>query len=61
VRTWSYRSSPPTRFFRPPPAGARLLLHVELERAIPVAMKARQIPIGGAKPKVVEAKPSKAA
>jgi molecular chaperone IbpA len=37
------------------------LLHVDLEREIPEAMKPRQIPIGGAKPKVVEAKPSKAA
>jgi molecular chaperone IbpA len=37
------------------------LLHVDLEREIPEAMKPRQIPIGGAKPKVVEAKASKAA
>jgi molecular chaperone IbpA len=37
------------------------LLHVDLEREIPEAMKPRQIPIGGGKPKVVEAKPSKAA
>jgi molecular chaperone IbpA len=37
------------------------LLHVDLEREVPEAMKPRQIPIGGAKPKVVEAKPSKAA
>ena len=37
------------------------LLHVDLEREIPEAMKPRQIPIGGTKPKVVEAKASKAA
>jgi molecular chaperone IbpA len=37
------------------------LLHVDLEREIPEAMKPRQIPIGGAKPKVVEAKATKAA
>ena len=37
------------------------LLHVDLEREIPEAMKPRQIPIGGARPKVVEAKASKAA
>ena len=37
------------------------LLHVDLEREVPEAMKPRQIPIGGAKPKVVEAKASKAA
>ena len=37
------------------------LLHVDLVREIPEAMKPRQIPIGGSKPKVVEAKASKAA
>jgi molecular chaperone IbpA len=36
------------------------LLHVDLEREIPEAMKPRQIPIGGGKPKVVEAKPVEA-
>ncbi len=38
------------------------LLHVDLAREIPEAMKPRQIPIGtGSSPKVVEAKPAKAA
>jgi molecular chaperone IbpA len=32
------------------------LLHVDLVREIPEAMKPRQIPIGGGQPKVVEAK-----
>jgi len=32
------------------------LLHVDLTRQVPEAMKPRQIPIGNAKPKVVEAK-----
>jgi molecular chaperone IbpA len=32
------------------------LLHVDLVREVPEAKKPRQIPIGGAKPKVVEAK-----
>jgi molecular chaperone IbpA len=35
------------------------LLHVDLKREIPEAMKPRRIPIGGAK--VIEAKPAKAA
>lgn len=32
------------------------LLHVDLVREIPEAMKPRQIPIGGGKPKVIDAK-----
>ena len=32
------------------------LLHVDLEREIPEAMKPRQIPIGGGKPRVIESK-----
>lgn len=32
------------------------LLHIELVREIPEAMKPRQIPIGGGKPKVIDAK-----
>jgi molecular chaperone IbpA len=37
------------------------LLHVELKREIPEAMKPRQIPIGGSSPKVIDAKTAKAA
>src|SRR5688572_9647589 len=37
------------------------LLHVDLERKIPEAMKPRQIAIGSGSPKVVEARPAKAA
>ena len=37
------------------------LLHVDLVREIPEAMKPRQIPIGGAKAKVIEGKAAKAA
>ena len=39
--------------------GARLengLLHVDLTREVPEAKKPRQVPIGGGKPKVVDAK-----
>lgn len=37
------------------------LLHVDLKREIPEAMKPRQIPIGGASAKVIDAKTVKAA
>lgn len=37
------------------------LLHVDLAREVPEAMKPRQIPIGNGTPRVVEAKPAKAA
>jgi molecular chaperone IbpA len=37
------------------------LLHVDLERKIPEAMQPRQIAIGSGSPKVVEARPAKAA
>ena len=37
------------------------LLHVDLAREIPEAMKPRQIPINGSAPKVVEAKTARAA
>jgi molecular chaperone IbpA len=37
------------------------LLHVDLAREIPEAMKPRQIPISGGTPKIVEAKAAKAA
>jgi molecular chaperone IbpA len=37
------------------------LLHVDLVREIPEAMKPRQIPIGGASAKVIDAKTAKAA
>lgn len=37
------------------------LLHVDLEREIPEAKKPRQIAINGSTPKVVEAKPARAA
>jgi molecular chaperone IbpA len=45
-------------------SGANLengLLHVDLVREIPEAMKPRQVPIGGNKGKVIEAKAQKAA
>jgi molecular chaperone IbpA len=32
------------------------LLHVDLVREVPEAMKPRQIPIGGGKPRVIDAK-----
>ncbi|MFL5047036.1 MAG: Hsp20 family protein, partial [Xanthobacteraceae bacterium] len=37
------------------------LLHLDLKREIPEAMKPRQIPIGGGSAKVIDAKTAKAA